>query len=97
MDPKAIGDLAREHSAGKKRRLFAIVSRPDSAASGPKETRRVLVFDNHPDTLRLLFEGDARGELELDPPQSRHALHLALAGLLVLVLVAAMFWPLITR
>jgi hypothetical protein len=97
MNTQAIRDLSREHSAGKKRRLFAIVSRPDSAASGPKQTRRVLVFDNHPDTLRLLFEGSASADIDLAPPHSRHAFHLALTGLLILVLVGAMFWPLITR
>jgi hypothetical protein len=69
-------------------RIFAIVSRPIRLSEGAAPIRRVLVFDDHPATIRLLDDLD-RTEKRKD----RLALvaFSALMGLLML----AMFWPLI--
>jgi hypothetical protein len=69
-------------------RIFAIVSRPIRLSEGAAPIRRVLIFDDHPATIRLLDDLD-RTEKRKD----RLALvaFSALMGLLML----AMFWPLI--
>ena len=69
-------------------RIFAIVSRPIRLSEGAAPIRRVLVFDDHPATIRLLDDLDST-----EKRKDRLALvaFSALMGLLML----AMFWPLI--
>ena len=56
--------------------------------------RSILIFDNHPESLRLVSKLRVRPD---DPAATRraHPVYLIFALLLMLVLSIAMFWPLI--
>jgi hypothetical protein len=69
-------------------RIFAIVSRPIRLSEGAAPIRRVLIFDDHPATIRLLDDVD---------PALKRKNKLALVGCsaLIVLLMLAMFWPLL--
>jgi hypothetical protein len=76
-------------SLGQKRtRVFVIASRPIRLSEGEAPIRRVLIFDDHPATIRLLDDVD---------PALKRKNKLALVGCsaLIVLLMLAMFWPLL--
>ncbi|PYL74081.1 MAG: hypothetical protein DMF26_12275 [Verrucomicrobia bacterium] len=82
--------------SGRARRIFVIkkTSRLRSTNGADKKIRRILIFDNHPDSLRLVFEGGAISHHEL--PKSRHvsSWELIIVCSLTVVGLIGMFWPL---
>jgi len=76
-------------SLGPKRtRVFAVVSRPIRMSEGAAPIRRVLIFDDHPATIRLLDD--------IDRAQKRkNKLALVEFSALIVLLLLAMFWPLL--
>ena len=69
-------------------RLSVIVSRPIRLRESVAPIRRVLIFDDHPATIRLLDK--------LDRAQKRKdRLALVKCGALIVLLILAMFWPLL--
>jgi hypothetical protein len=78
---------AQPDSMGPKRtRIFAIVSRPIRLGEGAAPIRRVLIFDDHPATIRLL-EG-------VEPTEKRKdKLALVALSALIVLLTLAIFWP----
>ncbi len=44
------------HVTSPRKRIFTIVSRPTLSQVKGKTIRRILIFDNHPDTLRLILD-----------------------------------------
>jgi hypothetical protein len=76
-------------SLGPKRpRISVIVSRPIRLREGAAPIRRVLIFDDHPATLRLLDD--------VDLAQTRqNKIALVECGALIVLLILAMFWPLL--
>ena len=79
------------------KKIFAIVAPPIPVDVGCKTIRRILIFDNHPDSLRLLSSLRARADVDLVGTRRAHPVYLIFALLLMLVLSIAMFWPLIVR
>ncbi len=79
----------RPASLGQKRtRLFVIVSPPIRLREGAAPIRRVLIFDDHPATIRLLDD--------LDRAQKRkNKFALVELSALIVLLLLAMFWPLL--
>jgi len=76
-------------SLGPKRtRVFVIVSRPIRLREGAAPIRRVLIFDDHPATIRLLDDLD----LAL---KWKNKLALVGCSALIVLLMLAMFWPLL--
>ena len=75
-------------SLGPKRtRVFVIVSRPIRLREGAAPIRRVLIFDDHPATIRLLDD--------IDRAQKRkNKVALVEFSALIVLLLLAMFWPL---
>ena len=74
-------------SLGQKRtRIFVVVWRPVRLSESAVPIRRVLIFDDHPATIRLLDE--------VDRAQKRENI-LTLVGFsaLIVLLILAMFWP----
>src|SRR5260370_7858095 len=59
----------RDSASSARRRIFAIVARPKVDLGG-KVIRRILIFDNHPDSLRLVFEQHLPSVV--DPAPYRH-------------------------
>jgi hypothetical protein len=68
------------------KRIFVVASRPLTTRG--KKVRHVLIFDNHPASLRLLV---ATGP----GPGRRSELWAVLAILLILAATIGMFWPLL--
>jgi hypothetical protein len=72
-------DLAAPRVSGRKK-IFAVVSPPIPIDAGRRAIRRVLIFDNHPATLRYLRD--------LDLAQRRKITRRILAGLALLVIAS---------
>ena len=89
------GPFLRDSGTPERRRIFAIVAPPKVDASG-NAVRRLLIFDNHPDSLRLVSRLDVRPD-DLAAMRRAHPVYLIFALLLMLALSSAMFWPLIAR
>jgi hypothetical protein len=51
-------DVTRDSLGPKRLRVFVIVSRPIRLREGAAPIRRVLIFDDHPATIRLLDDVD---------------------------------------
>lgn len=77
------------------KRFFVIVSPRLTTKLQGKSARRVLLFDNHPESLRLAFkvadEFDAENSVSLLRQKRRSAIYIAI---LLVILAAAMFSPL---
>jgi hypothetical protein len=66
-------------------RRFAVVSRPIRLSKGAAPIRRVLIFDDHPATIRLLDD--------VDPAEKRKdRLALVAFSALIVPLILAIFW-----
>ena len=70
-----------------RRPLFAAISRPIRLRNGAAPIRRVLIFDDHPATIRLLENFDPA----LDRTNNRA---LVVFCAVIVLLVFAVFWPL---
>ena len=66
---------------------------PATNAAPGKMVRRILIFDNHPDSLRLVFGDHAASHVPLSDPQRTTSWGVALLWILVVGLMMAMFWP----
>jgi hypothetical protein len=86
---------AKEQSCVRKRKVF--VFRKTTllpATKGPgKLIRRILVFDDHPDSLRLVLGRRAGSNIQFSEPQRGISSGIALLCILVVGLMIAMFWP----
>jgi hypothetical protein len=84
---------ASTNSEGK--RIFAIVSRPIPTAIEGKTIRRVVIFDNHPDSLRLISQSGI-GAVD-DSVALRQARLTSIVGgsILIAMSLAALLWPLL--
>ena len=69
-------------------RVSVIVSRPIQRREGATSIRRVLIFDDHPATIRLLADVDLA-------QKRKNKLALVKCGALIVLLMLAMFWPLL--
>ena len=83
-----------DSTSSKRKRIFAFISRPVPAAVPGKTIRQVLIFDNHPETLRLLFKSGI--PLDGDHGESRREKRKSIicGSILITMIVAAMLWPL---
>ena len=69
------------------KRIFVVASRPVTESG--KTIRRIVIFDNHPASLRLLFSGDLMLRRRND------VFYAVLAIASVLGAGLGMFWPLL--
>ena len=53
--------------------------------------QHVLIFDDHPESLRLVF-GGATAEIDLSRPRSVSSRHLVLLSILIMGLLSAILW-----
>ena len=82
-------------AAGKleRKRIFAIVSRPIPTAIEGKTIRRVVIFDNHPDSLRLILQS---GTGAIDDNVALRQARLTVTGFILIAMsLAALLWPLL--
>jgi hypothetical protein len=78
------------------RRIFIIkqTTRLESTNGVHKKMRRILIFDDHPDSLRLVFGGSAKPHVDLSTPQRVSSWELILFSILTVGALVGMFWPL---
>jgi len=80
-------------SPGQKR-IFAIVSPPIPTSVDGKTIRRIVIFDNHPDSLRLVLDSGVNVAGN-DAVSRRERRTSVICGLiLIAMLVAALLWAL---
>jgi len=88
-----LGCLRDSVSSGQKR-IFAIVSPPIRTPVSAKTIRRIVIFDNHPDSLRLVLKSGL--DLDSDAAASRRERRTSIicGFILIAMVVAALLWPL---
>jgi len=74
--------------ARRRTRVSVTVSESIQLGEGATPIRRVLIFDDHPATIRLLDEIERAQRLE-------SKLALVACSALIVLLILAMFWPLL--
>jgi hypothetical protein len=84
--------VLRDFAVSGQKRIFAIVSRPIAADVKGRTIRRVLVFDNHPDSLRLVFESGK--DLDSDDAASRRT-SIICGSILIAIVVGTILWSLL--
>lgn len=81
-------DVAPDPLGPKRTRISVIVSRPIRLREGAAPIRRVLIFDDHPATIRLLDDVDLA-------QKRKNKLALVECSALIVLLMLAMFWTLL--
>ena len=86
------GDRQRSRT----RKIFIIkkTSRVPSTNAAGKKIRRILIFDNHPDSLRLLFGERTNPYVDLSVPQRVSSWELIVVSILTMSALFGMVWPL---
>jgi hypothetical protein len=94
-DPARLASSSGQSGLGS-RRIFVIkqVRRLESTTATHKKIRRILIFDNHPDSLDLVFGRQASPHLDLSRPPRVSPWELILLSILTVVALIGMFWPL---
>jgi len=84
----------RDLIGSRQKRIIAIVSPPIPTAADGKTMRRIFVFDNHPDSLRLVLESGV--DLDTDEATSRRERRTSIicGCILMAMIVAALVWSL---
>jgi hypothetical protein len=80
------------------RRIFIIkqVRQFSTTSLTDRKIRRILIFDNHPDSLRLLFSSDSNPDgNDLSEPRRVSIWQLALVLTLVVVAFVGILWPIL--
>jgi len=88
--------LLDERAAVPARKIFVVKQTrwlPPTQLTAGKRVQLILVFDNHPDSLRLVFDHPAPSHVHLSNPQRTPSSVVALLWILVVGLMA-MFLPL---
>lgn len=101
-DPAPANHLAPVFSAtgrqhGQTRKIFVIkqTSRLASTNAAGKKIRRVLIFDDHPESLRLVFGRRPHPKVDLSRPQRIALWELLIVSILMIAGLVTMFWPLL--
>ena len=88
-----LGDPSGSATSGQKR-IFAIVSPPIPTLVEGKTMRRIVIFDNHPNSLRLVLQSGVNVESD-DAVSRRERRTSIICGLiLIAMLVAGLLWAL---
>ena len=83
----------RDSNLGKKR-VFAIVSRPIAAGLKGKAIRRIVIFDNHRESLRLLLESLVDSENNDASANWERRASMICGSIVIAIVLAAMLWVL---
>ena len=91
--PMAELDSFRDSTSLGKERIFAIVSRQIAAEPKGKAIRRIVIFDNHPDSLRLVLKSGVDSYSDAAARWERRASRIC-GSILIAIILAALLWPL---
>jgi len=76
------------------KRFFIIkqaVQLPPTSSAGSRTVQHVLIFDDHPESLRLVF-GGAAAQVDLSRLPGASSRHLVLLSILIMGLLSAILW-----
>src|ERR1700730_15193813 len=78
------------------KRIFAIKesNRLPAPNAARKKIRHILIFDDHPDSLRLVFGRRVNPHVHLSAPPPASSWELILVSILTMGVLVAMLWPL---
>ena len=79
------------------RKIFVIkkTSRLPSTNAAGKKIRRILIFDNHPDSLRLVYGRRPHPDVDLSGSHRASWWDLVIVSGLTIGILVGMFWPLL--
>ena len=88
---------ARANGQGglRSRRIFVIGQVRRLVSTTPAKERRILIFDDHPESLRLLLEHCSTPPRDLSAPEPVISWELVLASILTIGALIALFWPIL--
>jgi hypothetical protein len=78
------------------KRIFIVrqtVQVPSTSSAEGRKVQHVLIFDDHPESLRLVF-ADTPVEFDLSPPHRASPWPLILLWILIIGSMTAILWPL---
>src|SRR5262245_17522127 len=75
-----------------RKRIFAIVSRPIPTAIEGKTIRRIVIFDNHPDSLRLILQSGLDEAADDSAVRRDKLIPFVCGSILIVMSVAALLW-----
>jgi hypothetical protein len=78
------------------RNIFVIkqTTRLSPASAADKQIQRILIFDDHPDSLSLVLARRLNRSIYRPARDGARARHFILPGIAIIVALLAMFWPL---
>jgi hypothetical protein len=82
---------------GRTKKIFIIkqTSRIPSINAAGRKIRRILIFDNHPESLRLVFGRRPHAFIDLSGPQCVSSWQLIIVSIVTIGALVGMFWPLL--
>jgi hypothetical protein len=92
--PMAELGSSRDSTSSGKKRIFAIVSRPIAAELKGKAIRRIVIFDNHPDSLRLVLESGVDSDNDDATARWEKRASMICGSILIAIVIAALLWSL---
>jgi hypothetical protein len=79
----------------RQKRIFAIVSPPIPTPVYGKTIRRIVIFDNHPDSLRLVLDSSVDVESDDAASHRERRTSIMCGSILIAMVLAAILWPLL--
>lgn len=92
--PLAELSSVRDSISSDKKRIFAIVSRPIAGEINGKAIRRILIFDNHPESLRLVLDSGIDSDKDDTKARWERSASMICGSILIAIILAALLWVL---
>jgi hypothetical protein len=89
-----LGYQSGSATSGQKR-IFAIVSPPIPTPIEGKTIRRIVIFDNHPDSLRVVLQSGLDPDSDEAAWRRERRVSIICGSILIGILLTAMLWPLL--
>jgi hypothetical protein len=89
------GPFIRDSRSSGRRRIFAVVAPPTRTSLGRKTIRQILIFDNHPDSLRLVFESGVNLDSDDTASRAEKRTSIICGSILIAVVLVTLLWPLL--
>jgi len=95
--PNFDGAFSENRPRVRTKKIFIVrkTTRLRSTNTAGKKIRRVLIFDNHPESLRLVFGHRPNRNIDLSRPAQVISWELILVSILAVAGLAGMFWQLL--
>jgi hypothetical protein len=77
------------------KRMFAIVSRPIPSEVKSKTIRRIVIFDTHPDSLRLVLEAGLDAATDDTALRQERRTSIICGSILIAMMVGSLLWALL--